>query len=157
MRYPDPTVLADTPSDLPAARPPRPPKAARQCHLQGGESPRFTRGSKLASWSMPHDYRTMRALEPAPQSQRLISIGSLLPERARTGLLHHGLDDPDPCEAIDCLLLQACHTQADPDAFLCLRCRVSHCIEQKLLALVRQFGRFHGLDLIELATTVLDD
>lgn len=106
---------------------------------------------------MPHDYSTLRALVPGPQNQRRISIGSLLPESARRGLLHHGLDDPDPSEAVDHLLLQACRTQDDTEAFLCLRCRVSHCIEQKLLALVRQFGRFHGLDLIELATTVLDD
>jgi hypothetical protein len=106
---------------------------------------------------MPHDYITLRALVPAPQNQRPISIGSLQPESARTGLLRHGFDDPDPSEVIDRLLLQACHQQADADAFLCLRCRVSHCIEQKLLALVHQFGRYHGLDLIELATAVLDD
>ncbi|MFM8661048.1 MAG: hypothetical protein ACKOCI_06840, partial [Cyanobium sp.] len=45
----------------------------------------------------------------------------------------------------------------DVGLLLCLRCRVSKAAEQKILALVRHFGRRHQLDPIDLAATVLDD
>ncbi|QNI71997.1 hypothetical protein CyaNS01_02903 [Cyanobium sp. NS01] len=68
--------------------------------------------------------------------------------------LRHGLQDP--CPSQDRLLLVACQ-QDDSGAFACLRCHVSHPLEQKLLGIHRQYGSHYGLDLLALASYALDD
>ncbi|MCP9826286.1 hypothetical protein [Synechococcus sp. EJ6-Ellesmere] len=58
---------------------------------------------------------------------------------------------------MDRQLLQSSTQAADQGSLLCLRCRVSHPMEAKLRALHRQFAAAYGLDLISLASYVLDD
>lgn len=69
--------------------------------------------------------------------------------------MRHGVDEVS--DAADQRLLTACRDDSDDGALLCLRCRVSHPLEQKLLALHRQFSRSHDLDLIALAGYGLED
>jgi hypothetical protein len=99
-------------------------------------------------------YLELRALISSPQGRSAITIGSLQPDAAATAAAKHGLHEPSA--AGDRLLLAACST-SDDGAFLCLRCRISHPIEQKLRDLHRRFADSYGLDLIELASYGLDD
>lgn len=90
----------------------------------------------------------------SPTARGGITLGSLQLPAAATAAAHHGLEEPTP--AGDRLLLDACAAD-DAGAFLCLRCRISKPIEQKVCGLHRQFGKAYDLDLIGLATFVLDD
>ena len=103
---------------------------------------------------MTSSYLELRALISSPQGRSAITIGSLQPDAAATAAAKHGLHEPSA--AGDRLLLAACST-SDDGAFLCLRCRISHPIEQKLRDLHRRFADSYGLDLIELASYGLDD
>ncbi len=103
-------------------------------------------------------YVTLRALVSAPRATRGFTIGSLQPVRALAGLRRHGLPpqtEADP--ACDLLLLRACQDDADVEALLNLRCRASQPIEQQVLLLHGRWGASHHLDLLEMASRVLDD
>jgi hypothetical protein len=103
-------------------------------------------------------YTTLRALVPAPRGPRGLTIGGLQPPRALEGLRRQGLP-PDTMadSACDTLLLRASRDHGDTDALLNLRCRASHPIEQQLLHLHGRWGASHHLDLLEMASRVLDD
>ncbi|MFM1798105.1 MAG: hypothetical protein RLZZ117_383 [Cyanobacteriota bacterium] len=103
-------------------------------------------------------YATLRALVPAPRSPRGLAIGNLEPPQALEGLKRHGLEanaGADP--ARDLLLLRASRDSGDVEALLALRCRASQPIEQQLLHLHGRWGASHRLDLLEMASRVLDD
>lgn len=101
-------------------------------------------------------YRELRALISASGSKKGITIGSLHPHQAAAAAKRHGLDAPSA--AGDRLLLAACDApEGGEGAFLCLRCHVSHPLEQKIRGLYGQFGDYYGLDEIELASFALDD
>lgn len=103
-------------------------------------------------------YGTLRALVPASRGPRGLTIGSLLPPRALEGLSRQGLPpDTEANPACDTLLLRASRDQGDGDALLSLRCRASQPIEQQLLHLHGRWGASHHLDLLEMASRVLDD
>jgi hypothetical protein len=103
-------------------------------------------------------YGTLRALVSTPHSSRGLTIGSLAPPPALEGLKRHGLaPDELASAAIDGLLLEAGGTDDERDALLGLRCRASHPIEQQLLSLHARWGASHRLDLLEMASRVLDD
>ena len=104
---------------------------------------------------MPEEYLRLKALVSAPRSSRGFAIGEILPSGAREAVDRHGLAG-EPLPQTDRRLLEN-GTQGDAGALLCLRCRVSQAVHQKLLALHRQFGRAHQLDLVDMAATVLDD
>lgn len=107
-------------------------------------------------------YQQLRMLVPATGLPQAIAIGSRLCPTAVATLERLGLEGVQPSAAIDRRLLEARGMAPDQDSedaglLLCLRCRVSQATEQKLRALVQQFGRSHQLDLIDMATYVLDD
>ncbi|MFN9547545.1 MAG: hypothetical protein ACK6AD_10845 [Cyanobacteriota bacterium] len=103
-------------------------------------------------------YGTLRALVPAPRAPRGLSIGSLQLPLAVAGLRRHGLPpDTEADHACDMLLLRASRDQCDEGALLSLRCRASQPIEQQLLHLHGRWGSSHQLDLLEMASRVLDD
>ena len=105
---------------------------------------------------MEVDYRILRALVPAARSSRGFTIGSRRQSAAVLALDRLQLSST-PTTSSDRQLLDTSRRLNDPEALLCLRCHVSQAIEQKLLALMRRFGRSHQLDLIDMAATVLDD
>lgn len=103
-------------------------------------------------------YGTLRALVSAPQSARGLTIGNLAPASALEGLSRHGLAPDAPATpAIDDLLLEASGADDHRASLLSLRCRASHPIEQQLLSLHARWGTSHRLDLLEMASRVLDD
>ena len=103
-------------------------------------------------------YATLRALVPAPRGPLGLTIGSLQPPRALEGLRRQGLAPDTMADgAFDALLLRASRDHGDADALLNLRCRASQPIEQQLLHLHHRWGASHHLDLLEMASRVLDD
>lgn len=77
---------------------------------------------------------------------------------ARKALIAHGLDEIDVAtHEHDQRLLQECRQNEDSGAFLCLRCRVSWPLEQRVRTLHRQNWKNYGVELLALAATVLDD
>jgi hypothetical protein len=93
-------------------------------------------------------------LVPGNGSGAAVLLGEReLPNAAGTAD-RHALDEPT--RAGDLMLLAACQDGED-GAFLCLRCLVSHPIEQKIRGIHRQFGASKGLDLIAMASYGLDD
>ncbi len=103
-------------------------------------------------------YATLRALVSAPQSTRGIAIGNLMPAAAQEALSSQGLAlAAEATSAIDRLLLQATTDRADQPSLLSLRCRASHPIEQQVRSLHGRWGESHRLDLLEMASRVLDD
>lgn len=77
---------------------------------------------------------------------------------ARQALLRHGLGEIEqPSPEHDQLLLLHCRQDDDPGAFLCLRCRVSWPLEQKVRSLHRKYQQNYGVELLELAAFALDD
>ena len=103
-------------------------------------------------------YGMLRALVSAPQSARGLTIGNLAPPSAVEGLSRHGLAPDAPAtSAIDNLLLEASGAGDHRASLLSLRCRASHPIEQQLLSLHARWGASHRLDLLEMASRVLDD
>ncbi|MBE9153317.1 hypothetical protein [Cyanobium sp. LEGE 06113] len=104
---------------------------------------------------MTSSYRELRALLSAAGSRSGLVIGSLGPAAAAATAAEHGLQEPTPSG--DRLLLEACHDAGDSGAFLCLRCHVSHPLEEKLRGIHRQFVGEYGLDLLALASYALDE
>jgi hypothetical protein len=105
-------------------------------------------------------YQQMRMLVAAPRLARAIAIRSRFCASAAAALDSLGLMGVSASAAVDRRLLEARGGGGGADdagLLLCLRCRVSQAAEQKILALVRHFGRRHQLDPIDLAATVLDD
>lgn len=103
-------------------------------------------------------YGTLRALVPAPRHPRGVTLGSLLPPLAQEGLNRHGLAvDAEADPSRDSLLLRASRDDGDNGALLCLRCRCSQPIEQQLLHLHGRWGTSHHLDVLDMASRVLDD
>lgn len=112
-------------------------------------------GESRAS-GMNDQYLRLKALVTAPRSSRGFAIGDILPIGAQEAYERHGLGAA-PLPQADRLLLESSTEAEDGGALLCLRCRVSQAVHQKLLALHRQFGHAHQLDLVDMAATVLDD
>jgi hypothetical protein len=109
------------------------------------------------------DYVHLKALVGAPQSRRstasgrppdAASIGTLSPAAAAEAVCKHEIQDVAPRQ--DRVLLDACKV-GDRGAFLCLRCRVSHPLEKGIRALHEKYEKYYGLNLIDLASYVLDD
>ena len=132
--------------------------AAPGCSYRGRQAP--THPAPVPTPSMDSDhYQQMRTVVAAPRLARAIAIGSRFCARAAGMLERLGLAGVTPSAAVDRQLLEA---RAGGEAseldqaglFLCLRCRVGHAAEQKILALVRHFGHRHQLDPIDLAATV---
>jgi hypothetical protein len=97
-------------------------------------------------------YRILRSLS----SQGTI-IGREL-AKAQAALIDLCLEEVEkPLGEHDELLLQESRNNDHQGAFLCLRCRVSWPLEQKVRALHRQFAKNYGVDLLELAAFALDD
>jgi len=67
------------------------------------------------------------------------------------------LEAQEPSPQADKALLEHCQELDDPGALLCLRCRISHPIHDRLQALYNRHQEEHGLDLIEMASFLLDD
>lgn len=99
-------------------------------------------------------YHRLRALKPASGAGIAIVLGDRDLPVAADAAARHGLSEPSPSG--DRQLLAACASD-DNGAFLCLRCRVSHPIEEKLKAIHRQFSARYGLDLVAMASYGLDD
>jgi hypothetical protein len=77
---------------------------------------------------------------------------------AQQALVEHGLAESEaPSREHDQQLLQACEQTGDAGAFLCLRCRVSWPLEQRVRSLHQQNARNYGVELIELMAFALDD
>lgn len=94
-----------------------------------------------------------------PASQGL-TLGSRTMAAARDlldSLAVAGEDLSQPEPSLDRLLLQRSRDLDDSLSLLCLRCRLSHPIEARLRALLQQHGERYGLDLITMASFVLDD
>lgn len=98
------------------------------------------------------EYRVLRCLS----SQG--AIVSREPPAAQDALAELGLEETQqPSAAHDALLYQASREQNHRGTLLCLRCRVSWPLEQRVRALHRQYTKNYGLELIELAAFALDD
>lgn len=104
---------------------------------------------------MTSNYHELRTIVQRSQGRTAFAIGSRTPVAAAKAMERHGVDEAS--DSADQLLLAACRDAGDDGAFLCLRCRVSHPLEQKLLGIHRQFSGAHDLDLIALASYALDD
>jgi hypothetical protein len=78
-------------------------------------------------------------------------------EAAQQALRKLNLNAKDPTNQGDLSLLNLSREQDDPGALLCLRCRISHAIRDRIQALYNQHHRLHSLDIIEMAGFVLDD
>lgn len=77
---------------------------------------------------------------------------------AAEALRKHGLVEIEaPSREHDHLLLEETRQNEDQGAFLCLRCRVSWPLEQRVRCLHRQFQSHYGVELLELAAFALDD
>lgn len=108
---------------------------------------------------MRQDYSELRCLIPG---QKGLTLGSRPMAAAR--LMLDSLPRSSPSEralevgaGLDRHLLHISRRDDDEDGLLCLRCRISHPIEARLRALQQQHGERHGLDLITMASFVLDD
>jgi hypothetical protein len=99
-------------------------------------------------------YCRLKAVVSCTDGPYPVVLGNIHPPAAATAATQHGLHEPSA--AGDRLLLAAC-TKNDTGAFLCLRCRVSEPLEQKVRGIHRQFAEEYDLDLISLASFVLDD
>lgn len=68
-----------------------------------------------------------------------------------------GLNPKEPAPQADRSLLDHSREHDAPGSLLCLRCRISYPIRDRLQALYNRHQQEHGLDLIEMASFVLDD
>lgn len=90
-------------------------------------------------------------------SSRGAIIGRELPD-AQAALVEFGLEEiQQPSRPHDEQLLAETRQHDHQGAFLCLRCRVSWPLEQKIRAMHRQLAANYGVELIELAAFALDD
>ncbi|MGB5134451.1 MAG: hypothetical protein WBN89_04680 [Prochlorococcaceae cyanobacterium] len=97
-------------------------------------------------------YRILRSL-----SSRGTIIGREPPE-AQATLIELGLEQiQQPSRPHDERLLAESRQHDHQGAFLCLRCRVSWPLEQKIRSMHRQLAANYGVELIELAAFALDD
>lgn len=86
------------------------------------------------------------------------AIVGLTPQAASEALLELGLSEIEkPARDHDGLLLGESREHDHRGAFLCLRCRVSWPLEQRVRALHRAFARQYGVEAFELAAFALDD
>jgi len=65
--------------------------------------------------------------------------------------------EPEPSRALDETLIALSKRGDDPRPLLCLRCRISHALDAWLRATHGKHGERHGLDLLAMASYVLDD
>jgi hypothetical protein len=105
---------------------------------------------------MDAEYQRLRALVAAPRSSRAFRIGEISPPQAAEAFDRLALAGESALQ-IEGRLLESSRDLGDAGALLCLRCRVSQALHQKLRVLHRQFGQRHQLDLMDMAATVLDD
>ena len=89
------------------------------------------------------------------QGALVIGILPLASARAMAETL--GIASVDPAPEHDRRLLQRSFEQDDAATLLCLRCRISHPIEALLGSIHRPNHKKYGLDLIDMASYVLDD
>lgn len=147
-------TLLSSSSCTAAAEEPLHPGVARAKGSLPAPSP--YRDGQSRSSGMHEEYLRLKVLAAAPRSSRGFAIGERVPTEARSAYERHRLDERDLPRA-DRVLLESGTQSEDVGALLCLRCRVSQAVHQKLLALHRQFGAAHQLDLVDMAATVLDD
>lgn len=115
-----------------------------------GSMPRA--GGSLTTRSASEAYGVLRCL-----SLQQGITGRELAE-AVEALRRHGLGDIEAASREhDQLLLAETRQNEDLGAFLCLRCRVSWPLEQRVRSLHREFQRNYGVELLELAAFALDD
>ena len=86
-----------------------------------------------------------------------LTIGSQPLSAAQEAWLRLGLAPQEPAAALDALLLRHSQQHGDGAALLCLRCRLSWPLEQKLRDLWQRNKELYELDLLEMASLVLDD
>ncbi len=103
---------------------------------------------------MSASYQQLRMLMPGKGAGAAVVLGCRDQPLAAAAAARHSLGDPSP--AADRLLLAASN-EGDDGAFLCLRCRVSEPIEEKIRGIHRQYGAHYQLDLPSLAAYGLDD
>lgn len=109
-------------------------------------------GGSLITRSAAEAYGVLRCLS--------LQQGITGRELAEAGeaLRRHGLGEIEtPNREHDQLLLVEARQNEDQGAFLCLRCRVSWPLEQRVRSLHRQFQSHYGVELLELAAFALDD
>jgi hypothetical protein len=78
-------------------------------------------------------------------------------EAAEHAIQTLNLNANEPTNQGDLSLWALSSEQDDPGALLCLRCRISHAVRDRLQALYNSRKDEHSLDLIEMASFVLDD
>ncbi len=76
---------------------------------------------------------------------------------AQLALQPLGLEEHQPSPQADRALIAHSRKQDDPGALLCLRCRISHPIRDRIQALYNSHQEEHGIDLTEMASFVLND
>lgn len=108
---------------------------------------------------MEHDaslnaYLQLSTLVPSREEPGNRSIGTLSPPAAWEAVDRFDLQD---ASAANDRLLLAATREGDAGAFLCLRCRVSTKLNKEIRSLHKKYNRSYGLDLISMATFVLDD
>ena len=106
---------------------------------------------------MAESYVQIQALRIKPRG---LAIAAQPPHglaSAQLALQALGLEEHEPSPQADRALIHRSLEQDDPGALLCLRCRISHPIRDRLQALYNSHQEEHGLDLIEMASFVLDD
>ena len=108
--------------------------------------------SASSNASLCQEYTVLRRLATG------VSItGRSLP-LAAAALVEMGLQEVERTDAgQDSVLLAACRVEDHRGALLCLRCRVSWPLEQRVRALHRQYAKNYGVELLELAAFALDD
>ena len=108
--------------------------------------------STTADPSLCHEYTVLRRLATGGAI-----TGRALP-LAAAALMELGMQAVERAVAgQDSVLLAASREEDHRGALLCLRCRVSWPLEQRVRALHRQFAKNYGVELLELAAFALDD
>jgi hypothetical protein len=106
---------------------------------------------------MAQEYSELHTLRAGLTPKQGFKIERRVLADAAEAIVRLSLTVKFPSAPVDRQLLQSATQGADQGALLCLRCRVSHPMEAKLRALHRQFAAAKGLDLLCLASYVLDD
>ncbi|MEB3183402.1 MAG: hypothetical protein VKN15_03320 [Cyanobacteriota bacterium] len=108
-------------------------------------------GGSLTTRSAAEAYGVLRCLSLQGITGRELG-------EAGEAMLRHGLREIEAASREhDQLLLEEARQNEDQGAFLCLRCRVSWPLEQRVRTLHRQFQGNYGVELLELAAFALDD
>ena len=106
---------------------------------------------------MAEGYVEILALRNRPGGLSIAAQPPLGVAAAQQAIQALGLEEHEPTPQADRALIHRSQEQDDPGALLCLRCRISHPIRDRLQALYNSHQEEHGLDLIEMASFVLDD